>query len=384
MSVIGIEKLEFGVEDLPTCEKFMQDFGLQPATQHWGEPQREFTTLSGARVVLHPLQSAALPAAFEGGSTLRRMTWGVASPADLARLQPRLALMPGFRQVGEELECLDPNGMTLRFVVSRQQAVEVPVTPINQWGDVRRIDQPSPVYSQAQPINIGHVVFFVEDLAATERFYRELLDFQVSDRYIDRAVFLRTQARGGHHNLFLLKLPNRPRGLNHVAFTVRDIHEVIGGGIAMNKEWSTFIGPGRHPISSAYFWYVNSPTGGAFEYYTNDDYLTENWQPRELEHSLVSFTEWAVEGGIDHDTRRQHKGGGVMNRPEHAGIVIVGGGQAGGWAAKTLRDRGYSGRLTVVSDEPYDFYERPPLSKAALLDAAAPSAGCSANRRWRS
>ena len=249
MSVIGIEKLEFGVEDLPTCEKFMQDFGLQPATQHWGEPQREFTTLSGARVVLHPLQSAALPAAFEGGSTLRRMTWGVASPADLARLQPRLALMPGFRQVGEELECLDPNGMTLRFVVSRQQAVEVPVTPINQWGDVRRIDQPSPVYSQAQPINIGHVVFFVEDLAATERFYRELLDFQVSDRYIDRAVFLRTQARGGHHNLFLLKLPNRPRGLNHVAFTVRDIHEVIGGGIAMNKEkWSTFIGPGRHPI----------------------------------------------------------------------------------------------------------------------------------------
>lgn len=61
-----------------------------------------------------------------------------------------------------------------------------------------------------------------------------------------------------------------------------------------------------------------------------------------------------------------------MKRPEHAGIVIVGGGCAGGWAAKTLRDRGYSGRLTVVSDEPYDFYERPPLSKAALLDAAAP------------
>ncbi len=96
--------------------------------------------------------------------------------------------------------------------------------------------------------------------------------------------------RGGHHNLFLLQLPNRKRGLNHVAFTVRDIHEVIGGGIAMNKhDWSTFIGPGRHPVSSAYFWYVNSPTGGAFEYYTNDDYLTENWQPRELEHSPVSL-----------------------------------------------------------------------------------------------
>ncbi|WP_431225135.1 NAD(P)/FAD-dependent oxidoreductase [Serratia sp. L9] len=61
-----------------------------------------------------------------------------------------------------------------------------------------------------------------------------------------------------------------------------------------------------------------------------------------------------------------------MSQPIRAGIVIVGGGQAGGWAAKTLRDRGYNGKLTVVSDEPYDFYERPPLSKAALLDGNAP------------
>ncbi|WON77913.1 NAD(P)/FAD-dependent oxidoreductase [Serratia sp. UGAL515B_01] len=61
-----------------------------------------------------------------------------------------------------------------------------------------------------------------------------------------------------------------------------------------------------------------------------------------------------------------------MNQPIHAGIVIIGGGQAGGWAAKTLREHGYSGKLTVVSDEPYDFYERPPLSKAALLDSNPP------------
>jgi len=60
-----------------------------------------------------------------------------------------------------------------------------------------------------------------------------------------------------------------------------------------------------------------------------------------------------------------------MSQPTRTGIVIIGGGQAGGWAAKTLRDRGYSGRLSVISDEPYDFYERPPLSKAALLDGSA-------------
>lgn len=313
MSIIGIEKLEFGVEDLPTCEKFIKDFGLQPVVQHQGELCREFTTLTGAKVVLYPQNSGALPPAIEKGSTLRRITWGVESSAELAALQKKLAPMPGFHQVGEEFECQDPNGMTVRFAVSAQQQVSLPVSPINQWGDIRRIDQPSPVYTKARPVNIGHVVFFVEDLPAMERFYRDVLGFQVSDRYIDRAVFLRTQVRGVHHHLFLLKLPNRPRGLNHVAFTVRDIHEVIGGGIAMNKQqWSTFLGPGRHPISSAYFWYVNSPTGGAFEYYTNDDYLTENWQPRELEHSLVSFTEWAIEGGIDHDTRRQHHKTGAL------------------------------------------------------------------------
>lgn len=256
--------------------------------------------------------------------------------------------------------------MTLRVQVSQQTAVELNVEPINQWGDVRRIDTPSPVYDRAQPINVGHVVFFVEELAAVESFYREVLGFQVSDRYINRAVFLRCGVRGGHHNLFLLQLPNRKRGLNHVAFTVRDIHEVIGGGIAMNKNaWSTFIGPGRHPVSSAYFWYVNSPTGGAFEYYTNDDYLTENWQPRELEHSLVSFTEWAVEGGIDHDTRRQQK-----NRRRYDGADShYRRRRAGGWAAKTLRDEGFSGEICVVAEEQWDFYERPPLSKAALLEA---------------
>ncbi len=304
MSVTGIEKLEFGVEDLSLSGKFMADFGLRDLGCG-----RRFATLSGAEVELNDIHSPTLPPAFEPGSTLRRMTWAVADNAALAALRPKFATQPGFKELEQGgLECRDPNGMTLRVQVSRQQSVTLEVPAINQWGDVRRVDTPSPVYEKAEPINIGHVVFFVENLAAVEQFYREVLGFHVSDRYINRAVFLRTQARGGHHNLFLLQLPKRGRGLNHVAFTVRDIHEVIGGGIAMNKrQWSTFIGPGRHPVSSAYFWYVNSPLGGAFEYYTNDDYLTENWQPRELEHSLVSFTEWAVEGGIDHDTRRQQK-----------------------------------------------------------------------------
>lgn len=91
--------------------------------------------------------------------------------------------------------------------------------------------------------------------------------------------------------------PNRKRGLNHVAFTVRDIHEVIGGGIMMNKNASdTFIGPGRHPGLFRLFLVRQQPDRRRFEYYTNDDFLTENWRPRELEHSASPFTSgrWKV------------------------------------------------------------------------------------------
>jgi 3-phenylpropionate/trans-cinnamate dioxygenase ferredoxin reductase subunit len=52
-------------------------------------------------------------------------------------------------------------------------------------------------------------------------------------------------------------------------------------------------------------------------------------------------------------------------------IIIVGSGQAGGWAAQTLRKEGYDGRIVLVGDEPHYPYERPPLSKKVLSGEAA-------------
>ncbi|GGA12002.1 VOC family protein [Dyella caseinilytica] len=307
MDILGIEEYEFGVENLAKCEQFICDFGLTPVPCAPGsEGAICFEALNGSRVSLYPIDDARLPPAFENGSTMRRVTWGLASADALNRLAEELADVPGFVRDETSLTCRDPNGMTLRFRVSALRDVTLDVVPINQWGDARRVDQPSPVYDKATPIGIGHAVFFVEELDKVEQFYREKLGFHVSDRYVGKGVFLRTAARAGHHNLFLLHVPGKPRGLNHVAFTVRDIHEVFGGGLAMSRAgWATFLGPGRHPISSAYFWYVKSPAGGAFEFYTNEDHLTEAWAPRELQHSVESFTEWAVEGGIDAATRRQ-------------------------------------------------------------------------------
>ncbi|WP_018546702.1 NAD(P)/FAD-dependent oxidoreductase [Streptomyces sp. LaPpAH-108] len=53
-------------------------------------------------------------------------------------------------------------------------------------------------------------------------------------------------------------------------------------------------------------------------------------------------------------------------------IVIVGASLAGLHAAETLREEGFTGALTLIGDEPYEPYDRPPLSKAVLLGKASP------------
>jgi NADPH-dependent 2,4-dienoyl-CoA reductase/sulfur reductase-like enzyme len=53
-------------------------------------------------------------------------------------------------------------------------------------------------------------------------------------------------------------------------------------------------------------------------------------------------------------------------------VVIVGASLAGLRAAEALREGGFRGRLTLVGDEPYEPYDRPPLSKQVLTGRAAP------------
>lgn len=56
-----------------------------------------------------------------------------------------------------------------------------------------------------------------------------------------------------------------------------------------------------------------------------------------------------------------------------AGMVIVGAGECGGRAALTLRESGYEGPVTLIGAEAHAPYERPPLSKDAITDDAAPA-----------
>ena len=308
----GIDSISYSTDRWDEARRFLGDWGLSalsdtPAQQTW-------ETLSGAQVLVYRPEDPRLPPPMESGPTLREVVWGVRDAASLDSLVKTLADRHGYSVSSYEngsvtaetqVALLDPHGLQVVFRLSRKRPVTVQGSPSNAWGHVQRIDTPSPVYERAQPVEIGHVVLFTDRLAEMEAFYASL-GFVCSDRYPGRGVFMRCSAEGGHHDLFLLQLPTGKVGLNHVAFTVRDIHEVFGGGLHMSRcGWKTQLGPGRHPISSAYFWYFENPCGGLIEYNADEDHLTPAWQPRAFEPGPTVFAEWAIDGGIDGHTRRQ-------------------------------------------------------------------------------
>ncbi|MDR0213394.1 MAG: VOC family protein, partial [Comamonas sp.] len=256
MSVLGIDEISYGADDLPACRQFFLDWGLSLVVEQTG--RLVFETLNGCRVIVAATDHPDLPPAIEPGPTLREVVWGVESEADLALYAGRIAELPGFVKQGGpnggRIGCTDPNGLAVRLQLTQKRDVQMQSAEYNTWDRKGRINQASPAYERAQPIEVGHVVFFVKDVQACERFYVENFGFAASDRYPERGAFLRTAPDGGHHDIFLLQRPDKHAGLNHVAFTVRDIHEVFGGGMHISRcGWDTQLGPGRHPVSSAYF-----------------------------------------------------------------------------------------------------------------------------------
>jgi catechol 2,3-dioxygenase-like lactoylglutathione lyase family enzyme len=304
MSVQGIDEVTFGSTDLTKCRQFFLDWGLTLVSETAQE--LVFESLNGCRVRVAHSDKPGLPAGVEPDPTLREVVWGVASQDDLELYRGRIADQPGFVNANGRIGCTDPNGLAVRLQLTQKRPVALDCAQTNTWSERPRVNQASPAYDRATPIEVGHVVFFVIDLAATTAFYTDRLGFVVSDRYPNRGHFMRCAPEGGHHDLFLLQLPEPRAGLNHVAFTVRDVHEVFGGGLHMSRcGWDTELGPGRHPISSAIFWYFISPAGALVEYYTDEDQLTADWQPREFTPGPTMFAEWAIKGGIDGNTRRQ-------------------------------------------------------------------------------
>ena len=304
MHLQGIEKVTLTALDLGSAQKFYTDWGLTLKDSSVNHVL--FESLNGCQVSVHASDDPLLPMGFEKDPTLREITWCVKDKSALLHFASKLSHLEGYEQQEDLIRCKDPSGLSIAITVSKKRELKLNSAVTNSWDQRHRINQPSPIYERATPVEVGHVVLFVDNLAKCSAFYQEHLGFTISDTYPNRGHFLRCTPNGGHHDLFLLELPEKRIGLNHIAFTVRDLHEVFGGGLHMSRcGWKTELGPGKHPVSSAIFWYFHAPTGALVEYYADEDELTPEWVAREITPGPTMFAEWAIKGGIDGHTRRQ-------------------------------------------------------------------------------
>ena len=305
---VGIDAIVYGVEDMDLCYRFFDDWGLRTIKRT--DDEVVFETRQGPGVVLWNLntQEFMFPAP-RPGSTLREVVWGVESSQDLDLIGDELSRdHPVKRSSDGSLHSIDPFGYGIGFRLWQHASVQPShnmdpgSTRVNFVGARTRINEPAIHYSRAEPTRIGHVVFEVsgtDDLRTGEDFYLGRLNFSASDRYTDAGLFCRCAEESDHHNVALLTTRNKRTQFEHAAFEVRDLHEVFGGGLHFAEHgWDTVIGPGRHKVSSAYFWYFNNPCGGQVEYFSDTDFLDSRWKPRSLPARPDTIAEWAVFDGV--------------------------------------------------------------------------------------
>jgi len=296
MQITNLESVTFGVTDLETCRRFWTDFGL---IESHDRGTLSYACRDGSTVELRKSDDPQLPPAIEPGATLRETTFGVRAVADLRAITKELGKD---REVVEDADgtvhAIDPLGFAIAFRVSRRRAVKAPELKFNIPGRPDRINTRGQFFKSATPLEMTHTVFMIDDPDRVVPFYTERLGFIASDSYPGRGYFLRGGASNHHHDLFLLNI-GKKRGFHHVAFELGSIHELFGGGLNMTRlGWTTALGPGRHPISSCYFWYFHSPCGGAAEYDFDSDVVDANWEPGVFQQTPEVFAEWCLADGM--------------------------------------------------------------------------------------
>ena len=300
MNVTTLDAVTYGVTDLPTAKRFWTDFGLSLVEE--SKDRLVFRSLDDSNVEVKLAGDPSLPPAFETGPGVRESIFGVRSKEDIQALAAELSKDREVRQDADgTIHAVDPLGIGVAFRVARSKEVTAPEPHFNMPGRVGRHDRAA-FYKSAKPMEMTHVVFMVPKTQAEIDFYVGRLNFKISDCYPQRGYFLRGGASKNHHNLFLLNPGGKGEkfGFHHLAFEMSNIHELFGGGLHMTRQgWKTMLGPGRHPISSCYFWYFLNPCGGGAEYDFDSDIVDDKWVAREYDQTPEHFAEWCLSAGME-------------------------------------------------------------------------------------
>jgi len=284
MRLIGVDGVVLGVEEVETAKTFYRDFGLD-AVDH-APNSAEMATQDGTTIALHPQTAQGLPPAVTTGSTVREIIWSVQSQDNVEQAAAELARDRHVAMDGDgTIHALDDDGYGIAIRTERRKAIAPAANRLNIYGAApnRPINSRIDFFEAIRPASVAHVVLKTPDVLRAQRFYIERLGFRMTDRFSGgHGAFLRSAGSPYHHNLFLIHAPER--GLHHIAFAVTDFNDVILGGQALlRKGWDPKMGPGRHVIGSNFFWYFNSPCGGAMELTADIDRADDDWVPGEWE-----------------------------------------------------------------------------------------------------
>lgn len=272
MTITRIERAVYGVEDVPLCTRFFEDFGLDA-----------LRTGVGQRIVLRPVDDPALPAALEEGSTLREVVWGVDTQAALDDLRADLERDREVR-VDEDgsLHTLDETGFGLGFAVQEVAEPVVERRDVNGFGSVTRVNRPLDPPTRVRPLRICHVALNIPKPGREKAvaFYLDRLGFQATDVVEPMGVFMRAPGDADQHTMLLCHRPDRA-GINHTAYEVATFDDVINGANHMIENgWREARKLGRHTIGSNVFRFVHAPCGGRVEYAADMDRVDDTYATR--------------------------------------------------------------------------------------------------------
>ncbi|MCQ4210287.1 VOC family protein [Streptomyces longispororuber] len=302
MGIQRIESVTYGVADADMLEeavRFFEDFGLFLVERT--DEHAVCETLAGQTVQLDTDPGGHLPPPVESGPTLREVVWGVDTADALDRLVTGLGADRTVRAGADGVHhTVDETGFGVGLTLARPRPLHVTPRPANVSGSVTRWNTPLEPVGRVRPLRMCHVALNIPKAGreAAVAFYTDLLGFRPTDVVEPMGVFLQAPGDDDQHTFLLCHRPDKP-GVNHVAYEVPGVDDVIEGGNHMIAQgWREARKLGRHTIGSNIFRFLHAPCGGRVEYACDMDRADASYETR-VHETAPPHTLWSLRQNRD-------------------------------------------------------------------------------------